>query len=429
MLMYLIRIILITLLALSYSLLGNAGDKLLYEQLLGSKLFKDRNLSLNKTQSCSSCHSLAELPGVGTPLDRVTGFVDPDNVKNGTPVSAGAILGQNGSLNAPSVSYATHSPFFHWDETEGLYIGGQFWNGRANTLADQAKQPFLKSTEMAMPNKWAVVSRVRENHQYRKLFRQAYGINLAAIPDYPKQKNNRLKIPASVDKVYSRLAKAIGEFEKTQVFNKFNSKFDYVLAGLTLFTALERKGFELFNDESKGNCAACHISEPEHGEYGQLIPPLFTDFTYDNIGLPRNVLIPNNPEPNPGLGGRPDIAKIDLAGNEMGKHKVMSLRNIAVTPPYGHNGVFSTLEQIVHFYNTRDTLGEVPDNRDPGFGKSGWPKPEIVQNVNRSELGDLKLTQDEELAIVAFMKTLTDDYPAWGNDPLIPPGAPSPYTK
>jgi cytochrome c peroxidase len=427
--MNVIRIILITLTIVSCCSQGNANDKLIYEQLLGLKLFNDKNLSLNRTQSCSSCHSLVGLSGASTPLDRVTGFVDPDNVKDGTPVSNGAVLGRKGSLNAPSVSYATHSPFFHWDEKEGLYVGGQFWNGRANTLAEQAKQPFLNPVEMAMPNKWAVVNRVRENRAYRKLFQLAYGINLVTVPDYPKQKEIRIKIPASVDKVYNHIAKAIGEFEKTELFNRFNSKFDYVLAGMTLFTPLERKGFELFNDEKKGNCAACHISEPEHGEYGQLKPPLFTDFTYDNIGLPRNVLIPNNPEPSPGLGGRKEIAKIDPAGNEMGKHKVMSLRNIAATPPYGHNGVFSTLEQTVHFYNTRDTLGEVPDNRDPGFGITGWPKPEILRNVNRDELGDLKLTKEEELAIVAFMKTLTDDYPAWGNDQLVPPGTPSPYMK
>jgi cytochrome c peroxidase len=426
--MYRIKILLISS-ALTCCSQGSASNKIVYEQSLGAQLFKDKNLSLNKTQSCSSCHSLSVLQGASAPLDRARGFVDPDNAKNGSTVSKGAVSGRFGKLNAPSISYAAHSPFFHWDEKEGLYIGGQFWNGRANTLAEQAKQPFLNPDEMAMPNKWAVVSRVTEKSSYRKLFKQAYGINLAALPDYPKQKISRIKIPASVDKVYNKLVKAISEFEKTKTFNKFNSKFDYVLAGMTLFTPLERKGSELFNDEAKGNCAACHISEPEHGEYGELKPPLFTDFTYDNIGAPRNVSIPNNPPPNPGLGGRSDIAKIDLAGNEIGKNKVMSLRNIAITPPYGHNGVFSTLEQITHFYNTRDSLGEVPDNLDPGFGITGWPKPEVVRNVNNSELGDLKLTLEEEQAIVAFMKTLTDDYPEWGNDPLIPPGTPSPYDK
>ncbi len=225
------------------------------------------------------------------------------------------------------------------------------------------------------------------------------------------------------------MAKAISAFEQSPVFNKFNSKFDYVLAGMTKFTPIEEKGFALFNDEKKGNCAACHVSEASRDEDGNVFPPMFTDFTYDNIGLPRNVNIPNNPEPNPRLGGRSDIAELDPNGDEIGKHKVMSLRNIALTPPYGHNGVFATLEQIVHFYNTRDTLGWVPDNVDSGFAISGWPDPEIPQNVNHDELGNLGLTTDEEKAIVAFMKTLTDDYPKWGKDQRVPPGTPSPFPE
>jgi cytochrome c peroxidase len=105
----------------------------------------------------------------------------------------------------------------------------------------------------------------------------------------------------------------------------------------------------------------------------------------------------------------------------------MSLRNIAITPPYGHNGVFATLEQITHFYNTRDVLGQVANNLSPDFGVSGWPKPEVLKNVNHDELGNLGLTPAQEQAVVAFMKTLTDDYPEWGNDPLVPPGTPSPF--
>ncbi|MGZ8152698.1 MAG: hypothetical protein ACXW0Q_08130 [Methylovulum sp.] len=123
------------------------------------------------------------------------------------------------------------------------------------------------------------------------------------------------------------MAKALGAFEKSYVFNKFNSKFDYVLTGTTQLTLLEDKGLALFN--GKANCAACHISEPGVAPNGGISPPLFTDFTYDNIGLPRNEKIPGNPEPSPGLGGRADIQKLDPNGDEMGKHKVMSLRNIA----------------------------------------------------------------------------------------------------
>jgi len=158
------------------------------------------------------------------------------------------------------------------------------------------------------------------------------------------------------------------------------------------------------------------------------MPPLFTDFTYDNIGLPRNAAMPDDPDR--GLGGRADIAAMDPDGNELGKHKVMTLRNIALTPPYGHNGVLVSLKQVVHFYNTRDTLGELStDNTDTiNFGITGWPRPEIQQNVNADELGDLKLTSDEEEAIVAFMETLTDDYPIWGNDPNVPVNSPPPFS-
>ncbi len=117
------------------------------------------------------------------------------------------------------------------------------------------------------------------------------------------------------------------------------------------------------------------------------------------------------------------------AGTELGKHKVMSLRNIAVTAPYGHNGVFSSLEQVSHFYNTRDTLGTVASDTSPGFGVTGWPAPEVPQNVNVDELGNLGLTADEEAALVAFMKTLTDNYPSTGNDPNVPPGTPSPFAS
>ena len=92
-------------------------------------------------------------------------------------------------------------------------------------------------------------------------------------------------------------------------------------------------------------------------------------------------------------------------------------------------GVFANLEQIVHFYNTRDTLGWVSDNQHPGFAKTGWPDPEISQNVNHDELGNMGLTPDEEKAIVAFMKTLTDDYPKWGKDWRVPLGTPSPFPK
>lgn len=392
------------------------------EQQLGHALYTDKNLSLERNQSCASCHSLA-------PVNKrlpVPGFADPDNVANGTPVSAGSVAGRSGKLNAPSAGYAAFSPYFHWDGEAGLYKGGQFWNGRARMLAEQAAGPFLNPDEMAMPSAWAVVTRLKENPQYVQAFRTVYDLDLNAIPAYEKAAAAQTP-PPGVREVYDRLTQAIAAFEKGPVFNRFTSKYDFYLARMATLTPLERKGLTIFNSARKGNCAACHPSSPTIAPDGSAFPPMFTDYTYDNIGAPRNVMIPGNPEPDPGLGGRPDIAARDGSGAELGKHKVMTLRNIALTPPYGHNGVFATLEQAVHFYNTRDVLGPVPNNRDPGFGVSGWPAPEVTQNVNTAELGNLGLTADEEKALVAFLHTLTDGYPDWGRDPKVPPGTPSPF--
>ncbi|WP_239649866.1 cytochrome-c peroxidase [Methylocucumis oryzae] len=396
------------------------------KQQLGRLLFKDKNLSANRNQACETCHTLSALPK-NISSQSAPAFVDRLNVKNSTPVSLGSIPFVTGKLNTPSVGYAAFSPIFHWDDVEGLYAGGLFWNGRATDLVEQAKMPFLNPVEMAMPSQWAVVSRLKENAQYVKLFAEIYHIDLNKIP-HIKNALFSQPTPAEVATVYTDLALAIAEFERSSVFNKFNSKFDFVMAGKTRFTKLEKLGMTLFNDENKGNCAACHPSEVTVDESGTKIPPLFTDFTYDNIGAPRNLTIPGNPEPDQGLGARSDIRKTDPERAELGKHKVMSLRNIAITPPYGHNGVFTSLEQITHFYNTRDVLGTVDNNQNPNFGVTGWPKPEVAKNVNTDELGNLGLTDDEEKAIVAFLKTLTDDYPEWGNDPLVPPGTPSPFS-
>lgn len=388
---------------------GFTGHGLTTEQELGKKLFEDKNLSLRRNQACSSCHSLKPAHAKMRQTNKVAGFVDPRNVKTGAAVSAGSVRGATGTLNAPSAGYAAYSPELHWDDDEGLYIGGQFWNGRAANLAEQAKMPFVNPVEMAMPDAAALVKRIKRKAGYRRLFDKVYGIDLndVAIPLQPNAEQT-----AKIEQVFDLVATAISRFEQSPVFNKFNSKFDYVLAGKTEFTPQERLGLEIFN--GKANCAACHVSEATVDDAGNIQPPLFTDFSYDNIGLPRNINIPGNPEPDEGLGGQLN----DPA--EKGKHKVMSLRNIAITAPYGHNGSMATLEQIVHFYNTRDTLGEVDNINDPEFAKSGWPKPEIVDNLNGEELGNLGLTPEEEAALVAFLKTLTDDYPKWGHDPRVP---------
>jgi len=342
-----------------------AEPALTQKQSLGKKLFFDENLSTPVGQSCASCH--APEAGFGNP-----------NVDY--PVSQGVHKDRFGNRNDLPAAYAAFSPPFHYDAEEELYVGGQFWDGRAVDLAEQAKVPFLNPLEMANPDEKTVVNKVR-NSEYAGLFREVYG---AAAFDDP-------------NKAYDMIADAIADYEKSSELNQFSSKYDLYLAGKVALTEQELRGLELFDDEDKGKCAECHPSEP--GDDGT--PPLFTDFTYDNLGVPKN---PENPfyylpkEFNPdgvnfvdlGLGG--ELNK----SSENDKFKVPSLRNIAKTAPYFHNGFFKNLRQVVVFYNTRDV--------------GPWAPPEVRTNVNNEELGDLGLTEQEVDDIVVFMQTLTDDY-------------------
>jgi cytochrome c peroxidase len=196
---------------------------------------------------------------------------------------------------------------------------------------------------------------------------------------------------------YLNMADAIAAYEMSEEFRPFNSKFDYFLKGEAEFTAQEMRGMALFVSELKGNCAACH----PHTALPDGTPPLFTDFSYDNLGAPKN---PENPfyllkdDLNPegkdfvdlGLG----VTVQDDAEN--GKFRVPTLRNVAISSPYLHNGVFKTLFQVVSFYNSRDVLS--------------WPEPEVKDNVNFDEMGDLGLTIQEMEDIVAFLHTLTDGW-------------------
>ena len=215
---------------------------------------------------------------------------------------------------------------------------------------------------------------------------------------------------------------AIAAYETSPAAQPFSSRYDRYLAGKARFTEQERRGLALF--AGKGKCASCHPHQ--RGPKGE--PPLFTDFTYDNIGLPPN---PENPfykmapEFNPdgaawkdaGLGGflktEPRYAR--YADENLGKFKVPTLRNVNRRPSpgfakaYGHNGVFKGLEQVVHFYSTRDVLPACGSLKAPEFGKNCWPASEEPRNMERETVGKLGLTADEEAAIVAFVKTLDDE--------------------
>lgn len=334
---------------------------------LGKLLFFDPMLSTPPGQSCAHCHS----PGAG--------FGDPNQQ---LPVSRGVHPDRYGNRNDQTASYAAHIPPLEFDHAEGLWMGGLFWDGRASSLAEQAKGPPLNPLEMANPDAEAVVEAIREAH-YRDHFLEVYGAG--ALDD--------------ADEAYDYMADAIAAYEMTSELNPFDSKYDLYLAGEVQLTPQELRGLALFEDESKGNCAACHISRP--GPDG--LPPLFTDYTYDNVGTPRN---PENPfyflpaEFNPDGVDYVDLGLGPVVGDPElnGFFRVPTLRNVELTPPYLHNGVFHTLYQVVSFYNSRDV--------------APWPEPEVAANVNREELGDLGLTPQEMESIVAFMKTLTDGYRA-----------------
>lgn len=355
---------------------------------LGKELFFDTNLSINGQQSCASCH------------DPKWGFTGPDSAVNAGPaIYQGALPNHFGNRRPPSAAYAGESPILHYDVDEEVWIGGMFWDGRAtgdrlgHPLADQALGPFLNPLEQALPDERLACLVVRKA-DYAGLFEQVWG-------------EGAIDCVRDVYGTYDRIALSIAEYEQSIEVNPFSSRYDAYLAGNTsALNAQELWGLELF--EGKALCSACHPSEP--GPYGE--PPLFTDFTYDNLGTPRNMENPFysmppafNPDGwgwiDPGLGGF--LQSIGRPGymDEWGKHKVPTLRNVDMRPnpgdvrSYAHNGFFKSLEEIVHFYNTRDV--------------EFWPPPEVALNVNTDELGDLGLTAEEEAAIVAFLGTLTDE--------------------
>jgi len=349
---------------------------------LGRLLFFDAALSEPPGQACATCHE----PGHA--------FTDPDAKQ---PTSRGAHRDRFGSRNTPSAMYMAYSPPFRFDEQEQHYVGGQFWDGRATSLEEQAKGPLLNPVEMANPDKRTVVAKVRASTRLAPRFDQLWGAG--ALDD--------------VDVAYDRIAAAIAAFERSPELAPFTSKYDAYLAGKAKLSAAELRGLRLFEDEKKGNCAACHPSQ--RGPKGE--PPLFTDFTYDNLGVPRH---PGNPfytqarEHNPAGAGQVDLGLGAVVNkpSEHGKFKVPTLRNVDLTAPYMHNGYFSSLRAVVEFYNDRDVRRRCRSEATEAQAQKArcWPMPEVAANLNKDEMGRLQLTNREVDDIVAFMRTLTDGY-------------------
>ncbi len=330
---------------------------------LGKALFFDTSLSNPVGMSCGTCHATGK------------NFTDP----RPGPTSPGAVKGLFGFRNSPSINYMAYSPTFNVSGGEGGgAIGGQFWDGHAPDLESQAKLPLLNPIEMNNPSAAAVVDKVK-NGPLATAVLKLYG-------------NSIFDNPVTA---YNAIANAIAEFERLPAISPFSSKYDAFLKGKAQLTASEIRGLAVFN--GKAGCSGCHTSSPAPDG----TPPFFTNFCYSNLGLPKNPANPFYSIPatfNPLGSNFVDLGLQVTTGNpgDAGNFKTPSLRNVAFTAPYFHNGIFNTLDKVVEFYNKRDVGGFAP--------------PEVPGTMNTLELGNLKLTAQESADIVSFLLTLNDGY-------------------
>ena len=373
-----------------------AGNGLASIERLGKVLFNDSDLSSPTGQSCSSCHG------------RQVGFSGPTSAINReTAIYPGAVTERSGNRKPPAAAYGGDVPALVFDEETSSWYGGLFWDGRAtgwrlgDPLAEQALGPFLNPLEQNNADAAAVCTIVAQS-SYRALFESVWGIG-------------SLDCVGDVDTTYDRIGISIAAYERSSEVSPYTSKFDSYLKGETSLTAEESMGLEVF--EGSGGCTSCHPAVIDSA----IGHPTFSHFGYANLGVPRNENNPFytmpaewNPDGenwvDPGLGG----ALLNLGYSsevyepQWGKHRVPSLRNVdkrpgpGFTKAYGHNGYFKSVDEFVHYLNTRDVAGE-------GWHGIPWPDPEISENMT-NHVGDLGLAPDEEASLVSFLRTLSDDF-------------------
>jgi cytochrome c peroxidase len=366
-----------------------SGGSLSEAALLGQAIFKDEALSASGLMSCATCHDPDR--GHASPFDSPVAFGGVNFVKDQALTDKSAAA--SGLRLPPAIRYLKFNTAFGFDAA-GTPSGGFFWDGRVNTLAEQAKKPFLGANEMANVSPQAVIDRLR-GRPYAARFKQVFGQDIFD----------------DAAAAFDRVAFALERYQQEDVeFAPFTSKFDAVNAGKAVFTAAELRGLTWFNRVDKGNCAACHPST----RTGNAPAALFTDFSYDSLGVPRNADIVANVTGfyDQGLCGpvRSDVqARQDLCG----KFKVPSLRNVGSRKRFFHNGRFDNLNDVVRFYVTRDIT---PAVWYPGVLYDDLPAS-LRGNVNVTE-GPYNrgpgqapaLTATEIDDLVAFLKTLTDGY-------------------
>ncbi|GAA6198996.1 cytochrome c peroxidase [Aquicoccus sp. SU-CL01552] len=339
-------------------------------EALGEALFFDPELSRDRTQSCATCH------------DPAAGFVDPRETDLGRAVSLGDDGHSLGTRNAPTASYAALTPPFHLT-AEGKWAGGLFLDGRAVDLAEQAGGPPLNPVEMAMPDKPAVVARLRENPDYVAALE---GLAGADVFDDDAR-------------AYDAMTRAIAAYERTPEFAPFDSKYDRYLRGEYQLTREEDLGRLLFFSQQFTNCNLCHQLGTSPVDPAES----FTNYEYHNIGVPANPRLAHMAAPDKGLLDNPQVDDPAQAG----KFKVPTLRNVAVTGPYMHNGVFEDLRTVVLFYNKYNSKAQ-GRQINPETGAPFGP-PEVDGTLSMEELTTGPALEDDRIdALVAFLKTLTD---------------------
>lgn len=355
-------------------------------EALGEALFFDPSLSKNRTQACATCH------------DPATAFTDPRPTAAAGKLSLGDDGTSFGNRNTPTAAYARFSPPFR-RSVDGVYSGGQFHDGRAATLEEQAGGPPLNPKEMAMPDKATVRDRLRENPTYAASFPALFGPG--TLDD--------------ADNAYTAMTRAIAAYERTQALSSFDSRYDRALRGELTLTPEEELGRTLFFSNQFTNCRQCHQLQPQGG----MAEETFSNYQFHNIGVPADAqartLFGYGPQQaDRGLAENPQVTD---AAAQTGKFKVPTLRNVAVTGPYMHNGVFRDLRTVVLFYNTFNTRN--PQRKiNPETGKPFDP-PEFPDTVSLKELESGPALNDRRIdALVAFLRALTDQR----YESLLPPG-------
>lgn len=453
---------------------ANSGTLDPYHQVqtLGQLEIFDPNLSVNRNIACSYCHDPAAGYANGVSILSVfTGGSNPGSV----PITVHGAYPNNriAKRNPQSYVYATYFPRLHYNQSQADFYGGNFWDGRAtgyklqNSAAEQAQDPPSDPEEMANPDPACVVWKISTG-KYRFFFEVVFGAgsfditwpsNVATVCSTPKGAavfgTNATPLQLSpadrtlATKDFDEFGQSIAAYESSDSVSPFTSKFDYYLAGKATLSTQELNGYDLFR--GKGGCNTCHLdgrSSTQTGgsDNGQAasLQPLFTDTTYNNLGLPKNVTLPWYSEDTPdqwgftgnplgfgftdegmGLfldgyyGAPPDLTWGTLLPQFEGKFQTATARDAAMVPypgfvkAYMHNGYLTSLKEVVHFYNTRDVYpypvlsGNCPKGTIEKV--DCWPMPEDPNNENMT-IGKLGLSSEEEDDIVAFLNTLVDGF-------------------